>query len=81
MYVLFYKAEQNYVIFRKMDGTGDHHIKQNKPDSGRQILQAFSRMRKVEGRLFGKRQGISRRGDCLWRSIGSKYVVHMYKKS
>lgn len=27
--------EPSDVIFWKMDVTGDHHIKQNKPDSGR----------------------------------------------
>jgi hypothetical protein len=34
MRVLFsQKDEWNYVACRKMDGTGDHHVKQNKPDS------------------------------------------------
>jgi hypothetical protein len=27
------KKNKNYVIFRKMNGTIDHHVKQNKPDS------------------------------------------------
>jgi hypothetical protein len=35
--VLFsHKEKWNYVLCRKMDGTGEHHIKQNKPDSERQ---------------------------------------------
>jgi hypothetical protein len=36
---IFFSHERlcNYVIFRKIYGTGDHHIKQNKPDSERQI--------------------------------------------
>jgi hypothetical protein len=35
---------QNYVICRKMDRTRDHHVKQNKPDLERQILNVFSHM-------------------------------------
>jgi hypothetical protein len=32
--VLFtHREEQNYVIYWEMDGTGDHHARQNKPDS------------------------------------------------
>jgi hypothetical protein len=32
--VLFsHKEEQNHVICRKIDGTGDHNGKQNNPDS------------------------------------------------
>jgi hypothetical protein len=31
-----------FVICRKMDSTGDHHAKLNKPGSERQILHVFS---------------------------------------
>jgi hypothetical protein len=41
--LLSYK-EQNYAIFRKMDGTQYHHVKQNKPDSQSQASCAFSHM-------------------------------------
>jgi hypothetical protein len=30
--ILFSHEEQNYVICRKMDETGDHQIKKKKPD-------------------------------------------------
>jgi hypothetical protein len=34
MWVLFgYKEEWNYVVCRKMNETGGHHVKWNKPDS------------------------------------------------
>jgi hypothetical protein len=36
-----HKEEQNYVICRKMDRTRDHHDKQNKADSEKQVLHAF----------------------------------------
>jgi hypothetical protein len=37
--VLFYhKEEWNYVVFRKMGGTGNLHVKGTKPDSQRQVL-------------------------------------------
>jgi hypothetical protein len=31
--LLSHKEECNFVIFSKMDGTKDHHVKWNKPDS------------------------------------------------
>jgi hypothetical protein len=64
--IVFGHKDQNYVICRKMYGTRDHHVKQNKQDSERQILHVFSHMQnldfkkerdmKVEGGLFGKRK-------------------------
>jgi hypothetical protein len=37
-WVLFsFKEEWNYVTCRKIDGTGNHHVKKNKPDWERQI--------------------------------------------
>jgi hypothetical protein len=36
------KEEQNHVLCRKMDGTGDDHVKRNKPDSERQISHFIS---------------------------------------
>jgi hypothetical protein len=30
--VLFNQKESNYVICRKIVGTGNHHVKKNKPD-------------------------------------------------
>jgi hypothetical protein len=41
--ILFsYKEEQNYGIFRIMDGPGDHCVKPNKLESERQILRFLS---------------------------------------
>jgi hypothetical protein len=40
----FSDKEGNHVICRKMDETGDHHVKQTKPDSERQTLCVFSHM-------------------------------------
>jgi hypothetical protein len=43
--VLFsHKEEQNHVVCKKMDGTGDHHVKLNKSDSERQVLYVLSHM-------------------------------------
>jgi hypothetical protein len=41
--LLSHKEEQNYIICRKIDGTRDHHVKQNKPDSERQILLSYAK--------------------------------------
>jgi hypothetical protein len=39
-----HKKECNYVVFKEIDGTGNHHIKQSKPDSERQIPHVLSHM-------------------------------------
>jgi hypothetical protein len=47
--VLFsHKKEQNYVISREVDGTGDHNVKGNKPDSEWQVPCVFSHMWNLE---------------------------------
>jgi hypothetical protein len=44
--VLFsHKEEWNFVIFRKIDRAGDHHVKQNIPDSKIQISHVFFHMK------------------------------------
>jgi hypothetical protein len=35
------KEEENHVICKKVDGTGDHHVEQDKPDSERQRLRCW----------------------------------------
>jgi hypothetical protein len=40
--VLFSHKEGDYVICRKMDGTGGHCVKQNKPGPERQMPHVFS---------------------------------------
>jgi hypothetical protein len=45
--VFSHKEELNYVIFRKTDGTGDHHVKWNKTDSERQIPHIFYHMQNL----------------------------------
>jgi hypothetical protein len=42
--VLLSFKEQNYVICRKMDETGDHNVKQNNPDPERQVSRVFYHM-------------------------------------
>jgi hypothetical protein len=48
LYIIYsHKKEWNYAIFKWMDGTGDHHVLQNKPcsdDNG----HVFSLMRKSD---------------------------------
>jgi hypothetical protein len=59
-----------------MEGSGDHHVEQNKPGSERQISHFFlyaksifknhtkqKAMKKIEGALFGKRKGINEEGE------------------
>jgi hypothetical protein len=45
--VLFSHEEQNFVICQRVDGTGDHHAKQNKPDSEKQIY-VFPQMQNLD---------------------------------
>jgi hypothetical protein len=43
--VLFsHKEEWNYVIYRKIDITGDHHVKRNNPDGESQISHVLPHM-------------------------------------
>jgi hypothetical protein len=62
--VLFsHKEERNYVIYRKVDRTGNNHVKQNKAVSERQMSHFLSYMKSktkhkqkdmnVQRRLFG----------------------------
>jgi hypothetical protein len=46
----YYSAtkKNEIVTCMKIDGTGDHHVKQNKPDSERQILHILSHMCIIE---------------------------------
>jgi hypothetical protein len=36
------KKEWKHVVWRKIDGTGDHHVNQDKPSSERQISHFHS---------------------------------------
>jgi hypothetical protein len=65
-----------------MYGTGDHHIKQNKSDSEKQILQVFSHTWNLDlkvndvnatGRLF--RGGTSRSGMAKGEGMGNEYDI------
>jgi hypothetical protein len=43
--VLFSHKEQNHAAYRKMDGTGDHHVRRNEPASEEtQVSHVFSHM-------------------------------------
>jgi hypothetical protein len=45
---LFSHKEQNYVIYRTMDGTGSLHAQRNKLDSHRKRPHVFSHMCKLD---------------------------------
>jgi hypothetical protein len=61
--VLLSHKEQNYVFSKIMDGTGDHHVKQNKLGWESQLSKVFSNMwnldffrcMNIEGGLFGSK--------------------------
>jgi hypothetical protein len=42
--LLSHKENCNYVIFRKMDGTGDHHAERDKPSSKGQISHVLAHL-------------------------------------
>jgi hypothetical protein len=68
MEVFFRYKEQNYAVFKKMDGTGEHHIKQNKPEPDKYCMFSFicgiliKKSTEVEGELFGMRKGLAGEG-------------------
>jgi ATP-dependent RNA circularization protein (DNA/RNA ligase family) len=45
--LVIHKEKQNYIICRKMDGTENHYVKQNKPDSEKQVSHIFSHMQSL----------------------------------
>jgi hypothetical protein len=77
---------------KKIDGTRDHHVQQNKPDSERQTSCVFSifgvwilkKDIKVEGGLFRKRKRTSRRGEdgqkMEMRSENDQCTLYTYMK-
>jgi hypothetical protein len=50
-----------------MDGTGGHHVKQNKPDSERQILYVFCHMS-----YPGKKKDHKSTRGTIWEKKGDK---------
>jgi hypothetical protein len=40
--IFIHKGEWNYVLCRKLDGTGDHHGKLKKTESERHMLDVFT---------------------------------------
>jgi hypothetical protein len=66
------KRRSNYTICSKMNGTGDHSVKRNKPHSKRQASHIFFHMKfrrkrdiKGKGKVLGMWEG-KRRGWQEW---------------
>jgi hypothetical protein len=53
-----------------MDGTARHHIKQNKPDTERQVWHLLSYMWKHKNKMTWKYKGITR--DCDEGQVGGE---------
>jgi hypothetical protein len=86
--ISFSLEEWNHVLCSKMNGTGDPHIKQNKPYSEIQILYCFSykqnlylkriiSMWKWGVLAVGRRRRVKEEGKGGWK--GLKYFIHMYE--
>jgi hypothetical protein len=64
----------------KRDGTGEHYVKQNKPDSERQLLHVFPQMWYLWGeRRHGSRRGTTREERDQGRGEEDNEVVKMIK--
>lgn len=75
--VLFnHKEEENSVFCSKMDGTGVYHVKQNKPDTERQVLHIFSQVWKLKKQETKKKQkrNLLGTGKCakMWSNKGER---------
>jgi hypothetical protein len=70
IWVLFSHKEENYVVCSKVNGTGDDHVRQNKPDSERQASHIFSPVdfRESEEKDMKVEEGLLR----LWKGRGRK---------
>jgi hypothetical protein len=47
------KKERSYIVCRKMDGNGDHHVEWDKLVSQRQVSHVFSHMWNLRGKRGG----------------------------
>jgi hypothetical protein len=63
--VLCSHKEENNVIFRKMNGTGDYHVKGNKPDSERKKKTIIFYLWNLEGTIW-EEKGDWGRGKWRW---------------
>jgi hypothetical protein len=71
--LLSHKEERSHVICRKMDGTGDHHVKRNKSELEKQkslflsyveVTTAKTRQNKMTRKFrLGNGKGDGRRGE------------------
>jgi hypothetical protein len=75
-WVLVSYKESYYIVCKKMDGTGDHSVKQNKPDSERQIRcflsQESSNSGQLEEKMMWTNKGkyLGRKGDECKEGVG-----------
>jgi hypothetical protein len=71
------KKKNEIVTCMKIDGTEDHHVKQNKPDSERKILHILSHMWIIE--LKSNKKTRMYKGDywegTSWREKGNEKVM------
>jgi hypothetical protein len=64
------KGEWDYVTWRKMEGTRDNHVKQNKSNWERQMCQVLSHMQNLD--LTKKKKGTwTQKGNCELSTGGS----------
>jgi hypothetical protein len=67
IYIYFSYNEYNYVIWRQMDGTGDHYVKQEKPRLERQILHIFDHMQNLDLKII---IWLDCKGGTIWWCCG-----------
>jgi hypothetical protein len=82
---------RNYVIHRKMVGTGEHHAKWNKPELRRTNIACFllytestPKKEKVKKKRHECKQGLfggenPHKSRGWWESMWSKYIICMYE--
>jgi hypothetical protein len=49
---IIFRSKKNHVVCKKMNGTRDHHVKQNKLDLERQISPIFFHMQNLEKKIW-----------------------------
>jgi hypothetical protein len=63
---IFSQKKNEIIMCRKMFRNGEHHIKQNKPESERQILHVFSYMKSLDPNKQDIQIDMNLQGKGIW---------------
>jgi hypothetical protein len=76
--LLNHKEKWNYVSCREVDGTEEHHVKQNKLDAERKVLHILSYMLYLD--LKREKKEYKSRKGTIWEKEGDLWEAREVKR-